>query len=288
MEEERILGDRLLRLAYLTPARHLLAWPLFGTALCSRLLGWYADRPFSRGRIQKTIVSLGIDMEGFVTPPGGFRCFNDFFARRVKPGARPFAPSGLCSPADCRLTVFPTLTHDTCLPVKGAAFSVPELLGPEGKPWHNTFDDGAAAVFRLCPSDYHRYHFPDSGQLLRTWRLPGRFNSVHPIALEQRIRVFTTNVREVSILRLQHFGTAAFLVIGAFGVASINDTYHDTAFARGDEMGYFTFGGSTVVILLQKGTAVFDQDIATHSANGIECLVKAGEHIASSLPEEAL
>ena len=276
-QTELILGDRMLRLAYSTPARHVLSWPLFGTAFCSRLLGWYANRSFSKGRIGRTIEELQMDMSDYVVPEGGFRCFNEFFARKLKPGARPFAAEGLCSPADCRLLVYPTLEEGLCIPVKGAQFTVAELLDDEQTA--QLFKGGTLCVFRLCPSDYHRYHFPDDGRLLKSWRLPGKYHSVHPIALEQRIKVFTTNVRVVSLLELAHFGRAAFIEVGAFGVGSINQTFTGTAFKRGDEKGYFTFGGSTIIMLFEPGRITLDKDIREHSAKGMECLVKAGEHI---------
>ena len=276
-QTELILGDKMLRLAYSTPARHVLSWPLFGTAFCSRLLGWYANRSFSKGRIGRTIEELQMDMSDYVVPEGGFRCFNEFFARKLKPGARPFAAEGLCSPADCRLLVYPALEEGLCIPVKGAQFTVAELLADDQAA--QLFKGGTLCVFRLCPSDYHRYHFPDDGQFLKSWRLPGKYHSVHPIALEQRIKVFTTNMRVVSLLELAHFGRAAFIEVGAFGVGSINQTFTGTAFKRGDEKGFFTFGGSTIIMLFEPGRITLDDDIREHSAKGVECLVKAGEHI---------
>ena len=281
MQRELVLGDSLLRLAYSTPARHLLSWPLFGTALCSRLLGWYATRGLSKGRIERTVRELKMELADYEVPPQGFASFNEFFARRLKPGARPFAPKGLCSPADSRLLVYPKLEKGLCIPVKGASFTVEELLGSQEEA--APFEGGSLFVFRLCPSDYHRFHFPDDGTLLRHWRIPGKYHSVNPLALEQRIKVFTTNVREISILELAHFGKAAFIEVGAFGVASITQTHQGAAFKRGDEKGYFTFGGSTVIMIFGPGRLTIDSDILSHSDNGVECLVKAGEHVASSL-----
>ncbi|MBQ7650785.1 MAG: phosphatidylserine decarboxylase [Victivallales bacterium] len=293
LEPEIILGGRMMRLAYASPCRKFLSWPLFGTAICSRLLGWYANRSFSKGRIDSTIRELKIDMADFEVPDGGFKCFNDFFARRLKPGARPFATDGLCSPADCRLTVYPELHEDSCIPVKGAEFSVTELLfGLNPPPKTGTSEDdrwdlakefkgGSLCVFRLCPSDYHRFHFPDDGKVIDSWRIPGRYDSVHPIALEQRIKVFTSNVRQVSMLELAKFGLAAYVEVGAFGVASIHSTFDGKEFSRGDEKGYFDFGGSTVIMVFGKGAVKYDKDLLEQSANGVECLIRAGEHIGN-------
>ena len=294
LEPEIILGGRMMRIAYASPCHSFLNWPLFGTALCSRLLGWYASSSLSKGRIDSTIEELKIDMADYVVPDGGFKCFNDFFARKLKPGARPFAKDGLCSPADCRLTVYPELHEDTCIPVKGAEFSITELLFGLNRPeptgtaeddrWDlaKEFKGGSLCVFRLCPSDYHRFHFPDDGTLLDSWRIPGRYDSVHPIALEQKIKVFTSNVRQVSMLELAGFGRTAYVEVGAFGVGSIHNTFEGNEFHRGDEKGYFDFGGSTVIMVFTKSAVEYDGDLLEHSANGEECLIRAGEHIGRS------
>lgn len=281
---ETILGDRLLRLAYCSPARRLLSWPLFGNALLSRLLGCYANRPSSRLRIPQTIVDLNIDMDDFVIPDEGFRSFNDFFYRKLRPGARDFCPdpTRLCSPADCRLSVWPKLDDDCCIPVKGASFTVSELLGKTGADVADQFRDGALCVCRLCPADYHRYHYPDCGRELRRWRIKGRYHSVHPLALRSQLRVFSENVRTVSLLDLTHFGLTAFIEVGAFGVASIVQTHKAETFARSDEKGYFAFGGSTIILIFRADSIRFDDDLVAHSANGMECLVRVGEAIGST------
>jgi phosphatidylserine decarboxylase len=283
---ETILGDRLLRLAYCSPARALLAWPLFGNALLSRLLGYYAERRISRLRIPQTIVDLDIDMDDFVIPEEGFRSFNDFFCRKLRPGAREFCSdtNRLCSPADCRLLVWPELPEGRCIPVKGTSFTVTELLGPQGATVASQFHGGALCVCRLCPADYHRYHYPDAGQELQRWRIPGRYHSVHPLALQRQERVFSTNVRSVSLLDLRHAGLSAFIEVGAFGVASIVQTNNEKNFARGDEKGYFAFGGSTIIMIFRPGAIRFDEDLLAHSASGMECLVQVGEAIADILP----
>ena len=280
MEEERVLGDSMLRLAYLSPIRGMLRWPLFACSLFSRLMGRYCDSGFSRRKIQSTIDSLGIRMEQFVVPEGGFSSFNDFFARHVKPGARPIAESGLCSPADARLLVFPHLSGGTCVPVKGASYTLEELV--QDAELASRFHDGSLAVFRLCPADYHRYHFPAAGRMLRQWRIPGSYHSVNPIALEQGFKVFTSNVREISHLELEAFGEALYIEVGAFGVASIRQTFKGGEFGRGEEKGYFAFGGSTVILVLRKEAATYDADILEHSEKNIETLVRMGEHVANA------
>ncbi len=285
VEQEKVLGDSLLRFAYQSAFGKLLHWPLFAGPLFSRLLGVYADSRLSRRRIAGTVKELGIDLSEVAMPAGGFSSFNDFFTRKLKTGARPLAGNDGCliSPADCRMLVYPQLNGDCCIPVKGARFTVAELLGVEGAGLVEEFKGGALCVCRLCPADYHRYHFPAAGQLLKTWRLRGKYHSVHPLALQRGLRVFSENVRQVSLLELKDFGKAAFIEVGAFAVASIQQTFQGTAFQRGEEKGFFAFGGSTIILILPAGRVEFSADLVEKSRENMECLVRMGEDIGQRI-----
>lgn len=289
---EKVLGDRQLRQAYLGPGAGLLRPLLFRTGILTHLLGWFADSALSRGKIRRTIEELGIDMSECADPPASFRCFNDFFTRRLKPETRPFEPAAtaVCSPADCRLQVCAPLTDNRCLPVKGTAFSVREFLGLSGpcpccagKPGTlhgDMFQGGTAFLLRLCPADYHRYHYPVDGELRRAWDISGRYDSVNPLALGLKIPVFTHNVRCVSILESGVCGIFGFVEVGAFGVSRIVPTHLQRVFRKGEEKGYFAFGGSTIVLLFEPGRITPDADLVANSARGLETLVRAGERIA--------
>ena len=287
MREETVLGDKWMRRAYLSPIRGALRWPLFGCGLFSRLMGKYLSSSLSRSRIEPTIRSLGIDLSPFEQPEGGWRSFNEFFARPLKPGARPLpeSPSALISPADCRMTIYPMLEKGMVVPVKGASYTVAELLGGELAGAAHSFDGGSLVVCRLCPADYHRYHWIDNGHLLAYSRLRGKYHSVHPIALSQGYKVFCENLRTVSLLELDRGGRCAFVAVGAFGVASIHDLAHHPgkAFQRGECAGYFEFGGSTVILVFEPGQVRYDEKILRHSASGIETFVKVNSAIGEFL-----
>ena len=283
LREECVLGDKWLRLAYCSPLRGILRWPLFCCSIFSRLMGWYLDRKCSVKRIEPTIRELGIDIDEAIIPAGGFQSFNDFFSRKLKDGVRPLPAdtNALISPADCRLTVYPQLQGDSVIPVKGTPYTLHELLGADAE----GLSDGALMVCRLCPADYHRYHTPDAGKVLSCRAVRGKYHSVNPLALECGCRVFTENLRVVVMLESAHAGRCAFVPVGAFGVASIHN-HLDTPgmhFARGDEAGFFTFGGSTVIMVFPKNTVRFDDDIVEYSAKGIETLVKANSAIGRYL-----
>jgi len=277
---ERVLGDALLRLAYLGPLRGPCRFLLFRRTLPSRLLGWYCDTRRSRRKIPRVIEALDLDVSEFRDPASSFRTFNEFFCRHLRDGARPFDrdPGALCSPADARLSVFPRLEADACVPVKGASFTLTDLLGaPAGDV--AKFANGVVVVARLCPADYHRFHYPAAGRELRNWEIPGRLDSVNPVVLALGFEVFTHNRRIVSLLDLAGFGETAFVEVGAFGVGGIVRTHEGPEFGKMDEKGCFKFGGSTIILVFQSGRLEVDPDLVENTRTGHETRVRAGETI---------
>lgn len=280
---EEVLGDRWLRLAYRPPLRPLCSALCFGRPWLSRLLGWYCDTRWSRGKILPTIQALGIDEREFRAPAASFRSFNEFFARRLREGARPFDPSPtvLCSAADCRMLAYSDLRGDECVPVKGKSFTIRDLLAdPQGE--SECFREGTVVVARLCPADYHRFHYPAGGRRERAWSVPGRVDSVHPVALALGLPVLTENVRCVALLELDVFGRAAFVEVGAFGVARIVETHQGETFRKMDEKGYFAFGGSTIIMTFLPGRVDLAEDLVLNTRAGHETLVRAGETIGQA------
>jgi len=274
---ETVLGDRAMRWAYRTLSGRAFSPLLFGTSLPSRLLGWYLGSRFSRGRIAKTIADLGIDESEFATPADSFRSFNDFFVRRLVDGARPCSddPADFPSPADGRLLVYDDLGPEDRVAVKGVESTLHDLFD---RPLDD-FDGGRVAVVRLCPADYHRYHFPCDATVAEQVRVRGRYDSVNPVALDARERIFCRNKRSYTLLDSDRFGRLAYMEVGAFGVAGIHQTFEGTEVRRMQEKGYFDFGGSTVVLVFQRDAIRFDEDLVAASREGVETLVKVGATI---------
>lgn len=281
--EETVLGGGLLRLAYESSLSPLLRSTLLKTGTISRLLGWYCDTAWSSRKIDGVVEQLDINMEDFEEPAAGFRTFNQWFVRRLTPGARPFDPDRrvFSSPADSRLTVIPELHETTAIPVKGSSFLIEDLLRIPAEQAAG-FRGGAALIFRLCPADYHRYHYPADGRVIDSTTISGRYDSVNPVAVAAGISVFTENRRVVTRLDLDAFGPAAFVEVGAFGVGGIVDTHGKGPFQKMDEKGYFRYGASTLVLVLGSGRLKIDQDLIEHSANGMEILVRTGETLGHS------
>ena len=195
--------------------------------------------------------------------------------------ARPFA-AGIEFPAPCdaRYFAYDQLDADVDIPVKGSLFAAPALLAHNR--WADTFSGGPGFIARLCPVDYHRFHFPDNGTVLDSWRIPGALHSVNPWALAFRGDIFMVNEREVTILETEHFGKLAFVDVGATCVGKIKQTYTGTTFARGDEKGMFLFGGSTVIVLGEPGRWSILPEILSHTSDGVETYLKMGRTIGNA------
>lgn len=234
--------------------------------------------PKSRARISEFIERYQIKVDELERPVDSFKCFNDFFIRKLKPEARPIdrEPSHLIAPADSRLIVS-ELRRETILPVKGRSFTLRELLR-DGIA--DQFTDGLCLIFRLAPVDYHRYCYVDDCTQSPVTVINGYYRSVNPLALWKMLPVFTENQREFCVLHTKNFGEVIHLDVGATNVGRIVQHHREGgSFSRGEEKGYFEFGGSTSILLLKAGVAQIDADIAEHSAKGIETIVRYGVRI---------
>ncbi len=241
----------------------------------SRAAGLIMDSAVSRVMIKPFIKSNHIDMRE--AAPRKYTSFNDFFTRRLLDGARPFEKDKniLPSPCDGLLSVYP-VTQKGIFTVKGTPYTLETLL--EDKVLSETFEGGWALIFRLTPAHYHRYAFPDDGRIVKLKRIQGVFHTVRPEALEN-MPVFKTNTREYMCLDTENFGRMIYMEVGATMVGRIqNDVTHGN-FTRGQEKGRFEFGGSTVILITEKGTcAPLDEIIKTADA-GKEYPVKMGQSV---------
>jgi phosphatidylserine decarboxylase len=282
VKEERVYGGRWIQLLYGTFLGRLLS-SLIAAPPFSRFYGWLQDRPSSKRKVQPFIEQFDIQMKDFLPEEGRkaddpYSSFNAFFTRRVTEGARPFAEGTIFpAPCDARYFAYDSLDDAVSIPVKGSFFKASALLNHPK--WNAVFDKGPGFIARLCPVDYHRFHFPDSGRVLDSWRIPGALHSVNPWALAFRQDIFMINERHVTILETEHFGMLAYVEVGATCVGKIQQTHHETTFARGDEKGMFLFGGSTVIVLGERGRWSPDERILTHTKDGVEAYLKMGQAV---------
>ncbi|PRT55813.1 Phosphatidylserine decarboxylase proenzyme 2 [Wickerhamiella sorbophila] len=242
------------------------------------------DHPSSKAYIKDFIKFHNLDMHDVLYPVDSFSNFNEFFYRQLKPGARPCEqpddPRVAVSLADCRLTCFRTVDDATRIWIKGKTFSIKKLLGDTYPEDASRFNDGSIAVFRLAPQDYHRVHIPVDGILGEPKHIPGHYFTVNPMAIRSNLDVYGENARTVVPIDSPIFGRVIVVLVGAMMVGSIVITAKaGSQVKRTDELGYFKFGGSTCVILFEKGKLVFDSDLTINSDDAIETLVKVGMSI---------
>ncbi|KAG9160148.1 hypothetical protein Leryth_015037 [Lithospermum erythrorhizon] len=197
-----------------------------------------------------------INMSDVKYPLKHFKTFNEFFIRELKPGARPIEfpeqnDVAVCA-ADCRLMAFQAVSEAKRFWIKGRKFSIKGLLGEEL--CSSSFIDGTLVIFRLAPQDYHRFHMPVTGKIDKFVDIPGCLYTVNPIAVNSKYcNVLTENKRTVSIISTSDFGKVAFVAIGATMVGSITfQKKEGDLVQKGDEFGYFSFGGSTVICVFEK------------------------------------
>lgn len=279
LEREDIYGERWLRWFYETKPGKALTERLLAHPAVSRLYGKTQDTRWSARKVDAFVRKFQIPMHEYEDQ--SFRSFNEFFIRRFKPGMRPFAQEPSVLPAFCeaRYFAFEKTGGDESFPIKGALLTARELLGDadRGRP----FAGGPLLLARLCPTDYHRFHFPDDGRILEQARIAGPLHSVNPLALAFKPDILMTNERQVSILETRNLGLLAYVEVGATCVGKIVQTHPlEKPFRRGDEKGYFLFGGSTVVVMGEPGAWKPDADLLKHTRNGRETWLKLGEGIA--------
>ena len=280
LETERIYGEAWLRWIYGNPLGRLSLAAAVRRAWFSAWYGWRMNRSVSANRVLPFIVDYGLDAEEFAKPATAYRSFNDFFYRTLRPGARPVAPGDEVAvfPADGRHLAYQDVDAADGFYVKGKKFSLAALLGSEEL--GREFVGGSMLISRLCPVDYHRFHFPVAGTPGEARLINGWLYSVSPIALRLNPAYLVENKRMLTLIEGTRFGRVAQLEVGATMVGSILQTYvPGRPVAKGDEKGLFAFGGSCVITLFQRGRVAFDQDLVEHSAEQREVYARIGERL---------
>lgn len=269
---------KLLSLLYNTaPGRAALK--VLTKPLVSQIAGAALEHPLSTVAIPPFVLKKHIRMDDYAEDK--YRSFNAFFTRPVKPDRRPVNrdPDVLISPCDAKLTVM-RVTDDLHFAVKGADYSLRTFLGCDRLAKH--YAGGQLLIFRLTPDDYHRYCYPDDCTVGKTRTITGELHTVNPVSAEH-VKVYHRNTRTVTMLNTAHFGHMLQIEVGAMFVGKIVNHPHGEQVGRGIEKGYFEFGGSTVVLVLEKGAAEIDPQILKNSANGAETIVQYGAGIGRRL-----
>ncbi|SPQ21484.1 5ca93f65-ccab-4271-9d54-0b9d5afaf9a6 [Thermothielavioides terrestris] len=240
-------------------------------------------QPESKKRIKQFIATYHINMDDFEpSDPDKYTNFEDFFTRRHKPGTRPTHAAEDASSAvvvaDSRVVAYKSVAETTKLWIKGRDFSITNLVMDTDLGLR--FREAAVASFRLSPQDYHRYHAPVAGRIRMFRSVPGDYYQVDAVALQSKVDILTRNRRQYVVIESEAFGDVLFVAIGATDVGSveIHERFREPAaqVSKGDELGIFQFGGSSIIVAFEKGRIEFDQDLVELSKQKIQVAVEVG------------
>lgn len=284
-KKEQIPCKSCLEILYTNNPLGWLLKPIFGRwPWISRVYGKLQDRPSSKKKINPFIEKYKIDPSEFLEPVDSFSTFNKFFTRKLRPETRPIENGNDVAilPADGRYRVYQEIHHSEGFVIKGEKFSLSELLKDQSLA--DSYAQGAMVITRLAPVDYHRFHFPCSGTPSSPKLVNGPLYSVNPIALKHNIDILSENKRTITHLHTPQFGIVLYIEIGATNVGSIVQTFEpEKHYAKGDEKGYFSFGGSCIILLFEPDKIQFDQDLIEVTKRGIETLGRFGQSMGRAL-----
>jgi phosphatidylserine decarboxylase len=160
--------------------------------------------------------------------------------------------------------------------VKGQRFDLEAFL--QDRVLARRFSHGSMMIARLCPTDYHRFHFPCDGNPGEAQLIDGPLFSVNPLALRKRLSILAENKRMITEIDTEKFGTILYVEVGATCVGTIHQTYQaGNTVRKGEEKGFFSFGGSCLVLLFEEGRVCFDEDLVRYSKANIETRACFGE-----------
>ena len=283
-EEENVAGKKFIKWTYETPVGKSMTELIAKRKVFSKVYGKFCDTKFSAKKIPDFVRDFNIDMNIAEKNISEFKSFNDFFVRNLIPTSRPIDDDNniLISPGDGRITVYDNIDLDNIVQIKGLTYSLRELI--QNDEIAKKYENGLCMILRLCPTDYHRFHFVDSGVPDKNHKIKGHYYSVNPIALNSIPKLFCENKREWSLFNSDNFGQILTVEVGATCVGSIIQTYEpNKKVKKGAEKGYFKFGGSTTILFLEKNRVKIDSDILEQSKKGYECKVLFGETIGSKI-----
>ncbi len=281
-QEEAVYGEWALRLVYENRIGRLIGLPVVARPFFSKIFGWYMRRPASRAKIRPFIEQYRLDPGEFKDPIEQFDSFNAFFCRQLRPGSRPIDPdpNAIVFPADGRHLGWQEIGREQQVFVKGQKWDLDGLLNGN-RELISRFDRCTLILSRLCPVDYHHFHFPAPGcQIEQHWH-GNRLFSVSPIALRHKLSCLWENKRCVSLIRSDQVGDYCQIEIGATNVGTIryNPQEAGQPVNKGDPKGWFEFGGSSVITLFQNNRVKLANDLVRLTNEGMELYARVGDRM---------
>lgn len=212
-----------------------------------------------------------------------YNSFNEFFIRRIKPGRRRIDSEDniIIAPSDGKVSAY-EITNSSTFVVKNSVYTVESLL--RDSKLAKRYQGGTALIIRLTPDDYHRYCYCTDGVKSHDRRIHGSLSTVNPV-INKYIPVYKENSREYCMIRTKELGDVIQMEVGAMLVGRITNLhpYSKRCVIKGEEKGYFEFGGSTIILLLEKGKAAAAEDLLVNTSEGFETKILQGETIAAKI-----
>ncbi|MBI4527121.1 MAG: phosphatidylserine decarboxylase [Deltaproteobacteria bacterium] len=280
MMKEPIYAAKFLCWSYNTRAGRLFTDFFFRHKFVSQFYGRLHQQSWSKRRIKAFADATGVNLKDCLRPLDSFTSFNDFFTREIDLSRRPIDPEPkVCtSPADGKVLAFPIIDGKRSFRIKRSIFNLRQFLDNDALA--EKYEGGSLIIIRLHLSDYHHFHFPDSGVPGDSVPIPGKLYAVSPYSLRRLVPFYTENYRMLTLLASDHFGLIAMAEIGAFTVGSIRQLYQRRVrVAKGAKKGFFELGGSTVALLFEPGAIRLDEDLCARTAADLETYVRLGESI---------
>ena len=270
-------GENYLKFLYNNPFGKIPLNLIIKRKITSKIYGRLMDKPKSKNKIKQFVKTYNINMTESLKPIKEFKTFNEFFYRKLKPESR-HIQSGIISPADGKLIAFENIQNIKSFFIKGNKFTLEKFL--QNKILANNYKTASLIIIRLAPNDYHRFHFPYKGKISKTTKINGKYYSVSPYAIKNNFTIFCENKREYSILKTKTKGNILISEIGATMVGKIIQTYKANQIVeKGQEKGYFAFGGSSLLILIDNNKININKDILENTKKGFETSIQMGESI---------
>lgn len=286
VEIEKVYGDGAIKFLYSNPIGKLLSGAVT-SSIVSAFYGELQSMTFTKNKIPSFIKNFDIQIDDYLPSEGRslddpYGSFNEFFIRRFKEGKREFSANDdeMAAFSEARYFGYDSIRDNETIPVKGKFLNSTELL--QNEKWQETFKDGPLLLARLCPVDYHRFHYPFDGKVIDYYKIGGGYHSVNPTALKMKNDIFSTNIREVTIIENEKFGKLAYVEVGATMVGRIVQTSDLKECKQGQEKGYFLFGGSTVIVIGEKGKWTPSEDISSNTKKGIETYIHLADIVATT------
>lgn len=279
LETETVYGEKWLRWTYHNPFGQLCLHTLVKRPLFSHFYGWRMNQKGSRSKVSDFIQKYDVNTNEFLERPESFRTFNEFFYRKLQPSARPIDKNEntIVFPADGRHLAIPDISKAEGFYLKGQHIHLEELV-EDNTELSKRYQNGTLVLSRLCPVDYHRFHFPVTCFAHPPQPMSGPLFSVNPTALKKNLRYLFTNKRMMTVLKTKTYGQILMFEVGATCVGKIHTTFTPNQWVqKGQEKGYFAFGGSSTLLLFEPGKIKLSEDLLKYSAQGIEVYAHMGD-----------